>query len=315
VPTACAQPVRWLLLHANMAMFALAARSVVPICAGGARSSSSITTPGGSSAAALPPPPPPDLTCRDTSRPKVCQAARLSNCTVTHTRAGCANSCGLCSALVVPVHVATLIDGRLPIPQAVDKVFVEVGSSDRNTLDLELLPDHADAFLVSCEPLIDKYARAISRRAPQKQVFDQHEPLGQHHSRGIILPIAIAPSRAASARASATRFDSGGTTRLKIAPLSGGAQTLKVSGAAGCSSLMDVHQGRRRQRANHSFGSWCDRIAEERRVWSEPLEQVLRWIDRPVDFVKIDAQGMDLEVVRSGGARLQSVHRISMEVR
>ena len=50
-------------------------------------------------------------------------------------------------------------------------------------------------------------------------------------------------------------------------------------------------------------------------MWSEPLEQVLRWIDRPVDFVKIDAQGMDLEVVRSGGARLPSVRRISMEVR
>jgi len=211
---------------------------------------------------------------------------------------------------VVPVQVATLIDGRLPIPQAVDKVFIEVGSSDRNTLDLELLPDHADAFLVSCEPLIDKYSRAISRRAPRQQVFDQHEPLGQHHSRGIILPIAIAPRPA-----SATRIDSGGAARLKVAPLSGGAQSLKVSGAAGCSSLMDVHQGRRRWRGNHSFGSWCDRIAEVRSVWSEPLEQVLRWIDRPVDFVKIDAQGMDLEVVRSGGARLQSVRRISMEVR
>ena len=108
---------------------------------------------------ALPPPPPspPDLSCRDTSRsPGKCRAARLSNCTVPHTRAVCAKSCGLCSALVVPVQVATLIDGRLPIPQAADKVFVEVGSSDRNTLDLELLPDHARAFLVSLEPLVDK---------------------------------------------------------------------------------------------------------------------------------------------------------------
>ena len=275
-------------------------RLVLTIWAGGARSRRP----------PLPhPPPPPNLACRDTGPPKWCRAARLSNCSLIY-RAGCANSCGLCSALVVPVQVATLIDGRLPIPQAVNKVFIEVGSSDRNTLDLELLPDHADAFLVSCEPLIDKYSRAISRRAPRQQVFDQHEPLGQHHSRGIILPIAIAPRPA-----SATRIDSGGAARLKVAPLSGGAQSLKVSGAAGCSSLMDVHQGRRRWRGNHSFGSWCDRIAEVRSVWSEPLEQVLRWIDRPVDFVKIDAQGMDLEVVRSGGARLQSVRRISMEVR
>ena len=280
----------------------------------GARSSSiasSRSAPGGSSVAARALPPPPDLACRDTSRPKVCQTVRLHNCTVPHARAGCANSCGLCSALVVPVHVATLIDGRLPIPQAAEKVFIEVGSSDRNTLDLELLPDHADAFLVSCEPLIDKYARAISRRAPQSQVLDHHEPLGQHNSRGIILPIAIAPRQAGASASGGIRFNSGGAARLKVAPLSGGAQTFKVGRSAGCSSFMDVHQGRRRR----SFGSWCNPIAEERRVWSEPLEQVLRWIDRPVDFVKIDAQGMDLEVVRSGGTHLRAVRRISMEVR
>ena len=226
---------------------------------------------------ALPPPPPspPDLSCRDTSRsPGKCRAARLSNCTVPHTRAVCAKSCGLCSALVVPVQVATLIDGRLPIPQAADKVFVEVGSSDRNTLDLELLPNHAGAFLVSCEPLVDKYSRAISRRAPQEQVFDLHEPLGQHHSRGIILPIAIAPRPA-----SATRFDSGSDSGgAQVAPLSGGAQTLKVGGSAGCSSLMHVHLGRQRRRRSTSvkaandtrvpaaFGPWCDHIAEQRSV-------------------------------------------------
>ena len=75
---------------------------------------------------------------------------------------------------------------------------------------------------------------------------------------------------------------------------------------------MEVHRGRRRQ--GGSFGEWCNPIAEHRRVWSEPLEQVLRWIDRPVAFLKVDAQGLDLEVVRSGGARLPLVQRVSMEV-
>ena len=118
------------------------------------------------------PPPPPDLACRDASRPRVCEAALRSNCTDAATRSGCAKTCGLCTALVVPVQVATLIDGRLPIPVGADKVFLEVGSSDRNTLDTELLPAHPDGFLVTCEPLLDKYARALSRRAPQSEVFD-----------------------------------------------------------------------------------------------------------------------------------------------
>ena len=250
------------------------------------------------------PPPPPDLACRDASRPRVCEAALRSNCTDAATRSGCAKTCGLCTALVVPVQVATLIDGRLPIPVGADKVFLEVGSSDRNTLDTELLPAHPDGYLVTCEPLLDKYARALSRRAPQSEVFDLHEPLGQHHSRGLILPIAISPRPPAASRSEAAPPE--------VATLSGGAQTLKVGGSAGCSSLMEVHRGRRRQGA--SFGDWCNPIAEQRRVWSEPLEAVLQWVGRNVDFLKVDAQGLDLEVVRSGGARLAAVRRVSMEV-
>ena len=60
-------------------------------------------------------------------------------------------------------------------------------------MDTEVLPLEPNAFLVTCEPLIDKYARGLTRRAPAAAVYDGHEPLGKHHDRGMILPIAVAP--------------------------------------------------------------------------------------------------------------------------
>ena len=41
--------------------------------------------------------------------------------------------------------------------------------------------------------------------------------------------------------------------------------------------------------------------------------QVLGWIDRPVELLKIDAQGLDLSIVRSARARVQQLRRVSME--
>ena len=41
--------------------------------------------------------------------------------------------------------------------------IVEIGASDRNTLDQELLPRRPDLFLITLEPVIDKYARALAR--------------------------------------------------------------------------------------------------------------------------------------------------------
>ena len=49
-------------------------------------------------------------------------------------------------------------------------------------------------------------------------------------------------------------------------------------------------------------------------MWTVPLRQLLLWIDRPIDFLKIDAQGMDVDIVTSGGDMLHLVRRVLLEV-
>ena len=44
-------------------------------------------------------------------------------------------------------------------------------------------------------------------------------------------------------------------------------------------------------RRDPKFGRWCTSVAEKRRVWTVPLSDALRWVGRPVDLIKIDAQG------------------------
>lgn len=62
------------------------------------------------------------------------------------------------------VHVAQLrTDGTLDIPST-GPLLLEVGANTRNTLDRELLPCVPDAFLLTFEPLLDKYAARLAHR-------------------------------------------------------------------------------------------------------------------------------------------------------
>ena len=132
-------------------------------------------------------------TCRD-AWTNCTQAEVLQGCTSGDrtVRRWCAFTCKACTPLLAPAQFGLLHDGRLPIPNDATAVLVEIGSSDRNTLDEEVMPGMPNAFLITAEPLIDKYSRAISRRAPAGTVKDSLEPLGQHHPRGIALPFAVA---------------------------------------------------------------------------------------------------------------------------
>jgi len=198
----------------------------------------------------------------------------------------CARMCGTCIPLVAPVQLAVLHGGFLPIPESASHIFVEIGASDRNTMDVEVLPRLKSAYLVTAEPLLEKYARALGRRANAGSVKDTTEPLGRHHERGIVLPIAVAPMlRDNTTKGSETEREAEGQLR-----------ELKIGGNAGCSSLSRVNRSRHFRSGLTSFGIWCDSVgrgaysSDARRVWTVPLRQILRWIDRPVDFVKIDAQ-------------------------
>jgi hypothetical protein len=244
-------------------------------------------------------------------------AQSKQHCHTPEMQRYCAATCGTCSHLMVPLQVAWLHGGYLPIPEAANPVLVEIGSSDRNTMDVELLPKLTSAFLVTAEPLLDKYARALGRRRRADKVRDQLEPLGQHHDRGFVLPIAVSTVAGGSQGPKTIAFgtaNEGAATPSAGDGMDGELREFHVGPNAGCSSLSLPNRGRHRGRKGRTmaFGSWCDTTghgvyARGRRVWTVPLRQLLRWIGRPVDFVKIDAQGSDLEIVKSGDGMLHLV--------
>lgn len=302
--------------------------------------------------------------CRDVHGTKACEAQK-EQCHLKKMRRFCARTCKTCTPLIAPVQTAWLMDGELPIPESADYIFVEVGASDRNTVDEELLPRFPNAFLVTAEPLIEKYARGVGRRRPANTVQDLLEPLGQHHDRGFILPVAVAPMQ-------------GGTQKFPHMSGEGEMRELKVGVNAGCASLLKPNRSRHVRAGGSNFGVWCDTTGhgmflQGRQVWTVPLRQVLQWVGQPVDFLKgeltramasvvsfservpvrmqvklrfgpesgpglgasscqlfaaisdianpnlilfltVDAQGMDLEVVRSGNELLSSrVRRVLLE--
>ena len=122
-------------------------------------------------------------TCRNLQQPaRTCERLKFQgalNCTAKEVRRTCARSCDACTRLMAPVQVGMLMDGALPIPANATPILLEIGSSDRNTMDVEILPRLPDAFLVTAEPLIEKYSRALGRRRESGKVRDCQSQLGR----------------------------------------------------------------------------------------------------------------------------------------
>ena len=137
-----------------------------------------------------------------------------------------------------------------------------------------MLPHFSHSFLVSFEPLLDKWATLLSRNSRSRHAGR----LGHHHERGVALPFAVS--------------DHNGFADFHVSPRDG------------CSSLREPQQPK--------FGNWkgmgmimksCAKSFEVHRVQCITLRTVLSdWLGgRPVARVKIDAQGHDLAVVRGAG--------------
>ena len=195
-------------------------------------------------------------------------------------------------ALLATVHVAHLdAHGALRMPEGTDSVVMEVGCSDFGTLD-ERLDLYPGAFHVAFEPLLDKYAFMLDkgRRHYSRGEKDIGVPLGMHHSRGTVLPMAVSPN--------------------------GGAINFTVSEVAGCSSMRPI-SGDTGWAPTLAQGQSCSKVLETRVVPSVTLSRALRLVgNRCVQLLKLDAQGVDFELVRSAPPELlrSRVELIQMEV-
>ena len=120
--------------------------------------------------------------------------------------------------LTIPLHVLTMPEGRIAVPNTTSSLYIEIGTNAFSTWDVELLPRRPNAFLVAFEPLVDKYALLLARNT-RKRVAGK---LGHHHKRGVVLPFAVS--------------DHEGLADFHVAPRDG------------CSSLRSMHAPR--------YGSW-----------------------------------------------------------
>jgi hypothetical protein len=111
-------------------------------------------------------------------------------------------------------------DGGLVMPPTTRHVIIEIGCSDRDTADDLLLPHDPHAFLISFEPLLDKYSlllgRGTSRYHANKK--DLSVPLGHHHPRGVVLPLAVSPAGAGVASINVSRYAAAITSRIQTVP-------------------------------------------------------------------------------------------------
>jgi hypothetical protein len=204
-------------------------------------------------------------------------ARQLSSCGTSERQTGIEVTS---SAIFARLQVLHLHEHTIPI-QPNRSVVIEIGASDRDTMDVEFLPHSKSSFLITCEPVVDKYARALARNA--KGAGDAFQKLGHHHSRGIVLPIAVGPRE------------------LR------GVQKLNLGRNSGCSSLLSV------DKASNRLG-FCRMTFDTREVPTITLEMLLGWVNRTVDFIKVDAQGLDVATIQSAYSRIGQVQSFAMEV-
>ena len=166
------------------------------------------------------------------------------------------------SALTASIQIAALDgNGTLAMPASIRHVLMEIGCSDRDTLDEQMLGTQEDGFLVSFEPQLDKFAVLLARGTTRAhgQRKDRSVQLGHHHDRGIVLPLAVSPH--------------------------GGPMEFHVQHVSGCSSLLRLNP-------RATWAPWCNTAMEVRQVPSITLASALSLVPAhlPISFLKVDAQ-------------------------
>eukprot|EP00931_Biecheleriopsis_adriatica_P010305 TRINITY_DN111396_c0_g1_i1.p1 TRINITY_DN111396_c0_g1~~TRINITY_DN111396_c0_g1_i1.p1 ORF type:complete len:450 (+),score=59.94 TRINITY_DN111396_c0_g1_i1:143-1351(+) len=181
-----------------------------------------------------------------------------------------------------------LPNGTIRLPAGTERIFLEVGSNSENTFQNEELELFPDAFLITFEPLLHQYSKVLSSNT----VPGVLQSLGSYSPQAIALPFAV------SQNDSAVELVIGGSDDF-------------------CASLLSPLHARARPGCADASGQ-----IYRRQVPSVSLKTVLgnwlAWKERgtgwQVDYVKIDAQGLDVEVLRSAGELMPRILRVLLEV-
>lgn len=192
------------------------------------------------------------------------------------------------NTLFAQVSLLSLLpNGTIRVPEGTRRIFLEVGPNSHLTMDVEQLQQFEDAFLISFEPMLHQYAALLARKSEP----DKLNSLGEHHERGVVLPFAIAPTN--------------------------GMMDLHTAGSADfCASLLRPQNAKplHRECADPSLP------LDSRQVPAVRLETALGWLawrhgsGWPIDFLKLDAGGMEIEVLRSAGKQLPRILRVQLDV-
>lgn len=181
------------------------------------------------------------------------------------------------------------------LPEVPSEFYLEVGSNSRNVMqdDTKMKAAFArGAFLITFEPLIDKYAQLLTRYDGGQA--DHRRQLGLQHEHGLVLPFAVGCS---------------GSAAFHVAQVDGCSSVLPMRGSAFGADPKSA-----------KWPAWvkddCAKDLEQRTVPCVSLEQVIGdWLGgKDVAHIKIDAQGFDLNVVKSAGKHVEKLKSVHMEV-
>ena len=161
------------------------------------------------------------------------------------------------------------------------RFWIEIGAHFLSRIPDEDLGE--DDFLISFEPLLHKYAMLLSSG---KQNPKHRQALGLSQERRMIFPFAV------------------GCTTSRVT-------SFGVSEMDYCSSMLATQDPKKIRKDLHS----CLRIAEQRQVPCISLKHIIQtWLsEKDIYYLKVDAQGMDLEIMRSAGSMISKIRKVQLE--
>ena len=182
-------------------------------------------------------------------------------------------------------------EGALKIPDGVNRIWIEIGANARDLAQNKINTEKADdVMLLTFEPLIDKYGFITSLGTKP----DTRRRAGHQSANGKMLVFPFAVSETS------------------------GQASFNVADVDGCSSLLTLRGGENYKGTNPKWQGFINRCAtaqESRIVPTIAFSEILdKWLQgRTVDWLKIDAQGMDVQIVQFAGKFKRQLRKVSME--